>query len=74
MADLFVLPYSPQRLELVRTIGDRQSECCTLCNLGNCFRSTGKLEEAMEYYLLVKSHQQTAKNMNKIIFIRICRI
>ena len=65
MADLFVLPYSPQRLELVRTIGDRQSECCTLCNLGNCFRSTGKLEEAMEYYLLVHKEPPADSNENE---------
>ena len=42
-----------QRLEIARTTGNREAECATLCNLGNCFRSSGKLKESLEYYLLV---------------------
>ena len=42
-----------QRLEMARRVGNRRTECCALCNLGNCFRASGKLQEAMEYYLLV---------------------
>lgn len=43
-----------QRLEICRSIGDRVTESCALCNLGNCFRAIGKLEEALQYYILVR--------------------
>ena len=43
-----------QRVEMVRLTGDMQSEACALYHLGNCFRAIGRLEEALEYYLLVR--------------------
>lgn len=46
--------YGVQRLEICRTTGDRLTESCTLCNLGNCLRATGKLEEAIDHYTLVR--------------------
>ena len=38
--------------------GDRRSECCTLCNLGNCFRATAQLEDALEYYTMVRLQEE----------------
>lgn len=46
--------YGVQRLEISRTTGDRLTESCALCNLGNCLRATGKLEEAIDHYTLVR--------------------
>ena len=46
--------YGAQRLEISRTTGDRLTESCALCNLGNCLRATGKLEEAIDHYTLVR--------------------
>ena len=43
-----------QRLEISRTTGDRRTESCTLCNLGNCLRAMGKLQEAIDHYTLVR--------------------
>lgn len=48
--------YSSQRLEVTRTIGDMNSELCTLCNLGNCFRAKGDLAQALEHYQMVSVH------------------
>ena len=58
---LFVL----QRLELARSTSNRVAEICTLCNLGNCLRATGKLQEAIENYTLVRviEHSLTATYM-----------
>ena len=45
-----------QRLEVARIIGDMYSELCTLCNLGNCLRAKGSLNQALEYYQMVSRH------------------
>ena len=31
------------------------SELCTLCNLGNCLRAKGNLEQALQHYLMVRA-------------------
>lgn len=36
----------------MRSTGDRVGEICTLCNLGNCHRASGQLEESLENYSL----------------------
>ena len=36
--------------------GDMYSELCTLCNLGNCLRAKGSLNQALEYYQMVRIH------------------
>lgn len=59
------LKFVLQRLELARSTSNRVAEICTLCNLGNCLRATGKLQEAIENYTLVRviEHSLTATYM-----------
>ena len=45
---------SLQRLEVARATGDMYSELCTLCNLGNCLRAKGSLNQALQHYLMVR--------------------
>ena len=47
--------YHQKRLEVARITGDMYSELCTLCNLGNCLRAKGSLDEALEYYQMVNN-------------------
>ena len=53
MIIIIIIIVSFQRLDIVRSTGDHTAEICTLCNLGNCLRATGKLQEAVENYSLV---------------------
>ena len=61
-----------QRLEVARTTGDRKTECCTLCNLGNCFRATGKLQESADYYLLVRDSPQGGQRVGTVMTLFSC--
>ena len=43
----------PQRLVLAHRLRDYRGQSRALCNIGNCLRAQGQLEEACTYYLKV---------------------
>lgn len=44
------------------------SELCTLCNLGNCLRAKGSLEQALQHYLMVRERAGCIRSFHGCVF------
>ena len=52
-----------QRLEIARQLGDKVSEARAMCNIGNCLRLIGNLEEAKKLY---KENLECSREINDL--------